>query len=149
MCVGGRGGGGGGGRFLDISTAEFVVETFTPYSYKGQVRKAFSKHAGVLGMGYIILLCHSLSLPYNYFVWQRYSICMIVIHSMTSLNPTNRFYSTHWLQTDKHIKENKGMVAMMLGLCPSNSQGHLYLGPLFEFHRWGSFSTASRRHFRS
>ena len=23
------------------------------------------------------------------------------------------------------------------------------MGPLFEFHRWGSFSTASRRHFRS
>ena len=92
-------------------------------------------------MGYFIL--------YSYFVWQRYSICMIVFHSMTSLNPTNRFYSTHWLQTDKHIKENKGMVVMVLGLCPSNSQGHLYLGPLFEFHRWGSFSTASRRHFRS
>ena len=23
------------------------------------------------------------------------------------------------------------------------------MGPLFEFRRWGSFSTASRRHFRS
>ena len=48
-----------------------------------------------------------------------------------------------------HIKENKGMGAMMLFLCPFNSQGHTYIGPLIEFHRWGSFSTASRRHFRS
>ena len=47
------------------------------------------------------------------------------------------------------IKENKGMVAMMLVLCPSKSPGHTYMGPLFEFYRRGSFSTASRRHFRS
>ena len=43
MCVGemgGGGGGGGGGGFLDISTAEDVVETFTLHSFKGQVRKA-------------------------------------------------------------------------------------------------------------
>ena len=29
-----------------------------------------------------------------------------------------------------HIKENKGMVAMMLVLCPSNSSGHTYIVPL-------------------
>ena len=34
----------GGGVFLDISTAECVVETFTLHSYKGQVRKAYSLH---------------------------------------------------------------------------------------------------------
>ena len=48
-----------------------------------------------------------------------------------------------------HMKENEGMVAMVLVLCSSNSPGHTYMGPLFEFHRWGSFSTASRRRFRS
>ena len=40
LCVGG--GGGVGGGFLDISTTECVVETFTLHSYKGQVRKAYS-----------------------------------------------------------------------------------------------------------
>ena len=25
----------------------------------------------VLGMGYVILLWHSLSLPYNYFIWEK------------------------------------------------------------------------------
>ena len=34
-----------------------------------------------------------------------------------------------------HMKENKGMVAMMLVLCSSNSPGHTNMGPLFEFHR--------------
>ena len=28
----------------------------------------------VLGMGYVILLWHSLSLPYNYFLWKLYFI---------------------------------------------------------------------------
>ena len=35
---------GGGGSFVDISTAEYVVETFTLHSNKGQVRKAYSEH---------------------------------------------------------------------------------------------------------
>ena len=43
VCGSGEGGGGGCG-FLDISTAECVVETFTLHSCKGQVRKAYSKH---------------------------------------------------------------------------------------------------------
>ena len=33
---------GGGGGFLNISTSECVVETFTLHSYKSQVRKAYS-----------------------------------------------------------------------------------------------------------
>ena len=41
VCVSGEGVGGEWG-FLDISTAECVVETFTLNSYKGQVRKAYS-----------------------------------------------------------------------------------------------------------
>ena len=43
VCVSGEGKGvGGGGGLLDISTAEYVVGTFTLHSYKGQVRKAYS-----------------------------------------------------------------------------------------------------------
>ena len=43
MCVRGRGRG-----FLDISTAECVVETFTLHSFKGQVRKAYIHNNDVL-----------------------------------------------------------------------------------------------------
>ena len=28
---------------------------------------------------------------------------MMVFQSMSSLNPTNHFYSTHWLKTDKPV----------------------------------------------
>ena len=73
------------------------------------------------------------------------------IHSMTSRGLIQPTFSTAHTSCKpiSFIKENKRMVAMMLVLCPSNSPGHTYMGPLFEFHRWGSFSTASRRHFRS
>ena len=50
-----------------------------------------------------------------------------------------------------HLKGNKGMVAMMLVLCSSNSPGHTYIGSRFEFHRGGGgrFSNAPWRRFRS
>ena len=35
---------GEGGCFLDFSTAECVVETFTLHPYKSQIRKAYSLH---------------------------------------------------------------------------------------------------------
>ena len=49
-----------------------------------------------------------------------------------------------------HFKENKGMVALILVLCPSNNPPTAQaVYAAFEFHRWGSFSTASRRRFHS
>ena len=71
-----------------------------------------------------------------------------LFHSMTSLNPTNHFYSTHWQQTDSHIKENKGMVAIMLVYVPPTAQAisipGLYLsftgGVVFPLHHGGIFA---------
>ena len=44
-----------------------------------------------------VKLSHSIHIKAKSEKHIQYSICMIVFHSMPSLNQTNHFYSTHWL----------------------------------------------------
>ena len=64
---------------------------------------------------------------------------MIVFHSMPSLIQQTISTPHTGCKLISHIKENKEMVAVMVVLCPSNSPGHTYMGPLFEFHRGVAF----------
>ena len=76
VCVLGEGEGGGG--FLVLSTAECVVETFTVESIHIKVKS--EKHIHNMATIFYLYDCISFN---------------------DLLNPTNHFYSTHWLQTDK------------------------------------------------
>ena len=62
----------------------------------------------VLGMGYVILLWHSLSLPYNYFVVRISYFCIveIIVYDSSDLHVQSYFTSMLEKHTSHSLVEN-------------------------------------------
>ena len=56
-----------------LGKRELICLLLFTCNYVVSVRRGFL-FLWVLGMGYVILLWHSLSLPYNYFVWHIHKL---------------------------------------------------------------------------